>query len=115
MEEMWKDIMEMLPPLILLFFLAFSPGIMRFFQKRMAKKEGPRKPVEDIPETVSQEEPELFVHDNSVPDRVVSDYREERPPVTPAKAIEMVNRLPPLKRAVVWSEILSPPGGKTSE
>ncbi len=41
--ETWKGILEYLPPLILLFLLAFSPGLMRLIQKKILLLEERKK------------------------------------------------------------------------
>ena len=39
----WKDILEFLPPLLMLFFIILSPTLMGIIQKRIKEYEDKRK------------------------------------------------------------------------
>jgi len=114
----WEELLEFLPPLLLLFFLAFSPGIMRFIQKRVIKRMEARKnEPQPPPETRPPREPEIRLTRQANPERVVRDSAEEKkpgPPLSHNSALSKVNHMSPLKKAVVWAEILGSPGGKGS-
>ncbi len=115
MEEFSGELLEMLPPLFLLFFLAFSPGIMRFLQKRKLKKGGDlkKKPLRE--KTEEEKEPAESLsrrNEGPLPGRILRDSREGFSGSAVNEPLRKLEALPPLQKAFVWSEILGKPGGK---
>ena len=54
------------------------------------------------------EEPQVMLKQ---PGRIVKDIRETGENPT---ALERIEKLPPLQKAVIWADILGPPGGISS-
>ena len=115
MEELSREFLEMLPPLILLFFLAFSPGIMRLIQNRRLKKGSSQNKVSLTNNQVSEKvdaDSATLSSESLPPGRILHDSREITSGTDITSPLKRVETLPPLQKAFVWSEILGNPGGK---
>ncbi len=108
----WKEILEFLPPLLMLFFIILSPTLMGIIQKRIKEYEdrkktgGNRPPPEKLFKDAEEDQVIL-----KQPGRIVKDIRETGENTT---ALERIEKLPPLQKAVIWADILGPPGGISS-
>ena len=125
LSNLWKEILEILPPLLLLFFLAFSPVIMRFLQKRVLRFEEKKKANKKAPLQNAQAKEEALPLEEAQPDenqpgRIVKDSSDfytsvgafsEKTGSNPA--LQRIEKLPPLQKAIVWAEILGSPGGRS--
>jgi len=119
MNETWREILELLPPLIFLFFLVYSPSLMRFIQKRLLIHEARIKKNsqgQDKERELSAKE-RLLSGENRT-GRTVTDTPEilyhgadQKAERVESLALKRVETLAPLKKAVIWAEILGPPGG----
>lgn len=121
LNETWREILEYLPPLIFLLILIFSPGLMRFIQKKILLHETKiKKDARETTEKVllSEEDTLLSRENQSQTRRTVTNTPEmsysgsgQKNNVKKSPSLEKIETLPPLQKAIVWAEILGPPGG----
>lgn len=117
--EMWREILELLPPLIFLFLIIFSPPLMRLIQKKILLHEArARKKNQKVQKKEPLTEDELLLSEEKQTGRTVTDSPEMGYSGTGLKTggiktppLEKIESLPPLQKAVIWADILGPPGG----
>ena len=120
MTELWKELREILAPMILLFFLVFSPALMRFIQAKLIKIEKTQKAKNSASLPAEPEESPALLKEGEQPGRLVQDtprlknrYPRRGISIAGNSTFEKLEKFPPLQKAVIWAEILGPPGGKS--
>jgi hypothetical protein len=123
--ETWKEILNFLPPLAILLILVLSPAAMGFIQKKIflfEERKKRKKAEQSPPQEDSSEKTEIPLSGRPRKSRRFAEWSDtnmevsgsERMPANGKSPTEKIRELSPLQQAVVWAEILGPPGGKSS-
>ncbi|MDC7225095.1 MAG: hypothetical protein PQJ60_15200 [Spirochaetales bacterium] len=120
------DLIYTIISLLVFVFILMNPQLKKFLQAVIKNKAPEPPPQEKVPyqgESLREESPPgertLLNEDFPLspplaerePKRSVQKEREEKRPQPTGSPRERLEELPPLKRALLWSEILAPPPG----